>query len=251
VDELREGPAWQAWLRQSSRFHNYSFGNRLLIALQNPEATRVAGYRTWKSMGRQVRRGEKGLRIMAPRTGKDKEGDPTVFGFMTVAVFDVSQTDGDPLAPHPPWPEADACPEGLLDDMMREAWDHAQLSTRLVNDPVAEGHDASTRGWYKPADKEITLVSTFGEAELAATFLHELAHHYDRDRTTDRRDGELVAESAAYLAGGELGVGIDKEAEAYTASWARKGTDLLALADRSLAAAGAILDLVRPQEVAA
>jgi antirestriction protein ArdC len=250
VDKLRSGPEFQAWLRQCRCFHRYSFRNRILIWAQDPEATMVAGYRAWQKLSRQVRRGERGLRILAPVDRKDDDGERVVYGFKLATVFDVAQTDGDELTAPPSWPETDSCPEGLLDDLMHRAW-HEGISIRLVNDPAAEGHGAGTRGWYEHTGKEITLVSTYGEPELVATFLHELAHHYDHDRWDGRRAGELVAESAAYLAGGELGVGIAKEAEAYTANWATCGADVLALADRSLAAAEAILDLVRPQEVAA
>src|SRR5438105_5292083 len=106
VAERRGSDAWSRMLEQAARFHDYSLGNLLLIAFQRPDATRVAGFQTWKSMGRYVRKGEKGIAILAPmtyrRTETDDEGtEQTVVGlrgFRVVHVFDVSQTDGEPLA---------------------------------------------------------------------------------------------------------------------------------------------------------
>src|SRR5205807_4444315 len=110
LDQLRAGIAtltssdkWAQWLDAQGRFHNYSFGNSLLILLQRPDATRVAGYHTWRKLGRQVRKGEKGIVILAPVASRirveDENGDEQVIAgpaqaFRTAHLFDVSQTEG-------------------------------------------------------------------------------------------------------------------------------------------------------------
>ncbi len=121
VQALVASGAWQAMLDTAARFHRYSFGNQILIAIQAPAATRVAGFGTWKSLSRQVRKGEKGIAILAPCTYRPKtdESTPTqdtdnatnadaeqnsptrrqLRGFRAAYVFDVAQTDGDPLRP--------------------------------------------------------------------------------------------------------------------------------------------------------
>ena len=113
---LNDPRAWQEWLKFSSQFHRYSFGNSLLIMLQDPQATHVAGYQAFKAMGRQVRRGETGIKVLAPITRREPRlndaGQPVrddegravhqtyVVGTKPVTVFDIRQTDGPPL-PNP------------------------------------------------------------------------------------------------------------------------------------------------------
>src|SRR5450759_2505276 len=104
VESLTSGEDWQRMLELASRFHRYSANNVFLIMLQSPDATRVAGYRTWQSLGRQVRKGEHGIRILAPckyrRTEVDAETGVEmtyagIRGFTTATVFDLAQTDGE------------------------------------------------------------------------------------------------------------------------------------------------------------
>jgi N-terminal domain of anti-restriction factor ArdC len=116
ADALRQGKSEKLveYLGLMSRFHHYSFGNCILIAIQKPDATHVAGFGRWKDLGRFVRKGEKGISILAPLVGKRKEDEvgessqaeqstdkpqagKVVFGFRVVHVFDVSQTEGQEL----------------------------------------------------------------------------------------------------------------------------------------------------------
>jgi hypothetical protein len=111
VDTLVASESWQAWLNSRATFHTYSLGNTMLIAFQRPDASLVAGFKSWQSMGRHVRKGEKGIAILAPMVRKvdnaSSEGtaeDPNarrVVGFRTVYVFDVAQTDGDNIPEAP------------------------------------------------------------------------------------------------------------------------------------------------------
>jgi hypothetical protein len=103
---LLSSEGWQRWAQTRAKFHRYSMGNTMLIALQRPDATQVAGFKRWQELGRQVPKGEKSIRIMAPMSVKetDKNGEETgerVVFFRGVPVFDIAQTDGEPL-PGPP-----------------------------------------------------------------------------------------------------------------------------------------------------
>jgi hypothetical protein len=114
VERILDGEEFKRYLAFAARFHRYSANNSLLILVQRPTATRVAGYKRWRELGRQVRRGEEGIRIFAPifRTVEDEEGGEKariLCSFKVVKVFDVSQTDpvpGAPPIPHKPRPEA-------------------------------------------------------------------------------------------------------------------------------------------------
>src|SRR6266446_241270 len=100
VEKLADSDTFAAWLRARGAFHDYSFNNTLLIVSQRPDATQVAGYKTWQKLGRQVRKGEHGIRILAPCVVKretDSGEETRSMFFRTVSVFDVSQTDGEPL----------------------------------------------------------------------------------------------------------------------------------------------------------
>src|SRR6266478_778078 len=118
VEKLADSETFAAWLRARAAFHEYSFGNVCLIVSQRPDASRVAGYKAWQKLGRQVRKGEHGIRILAPCRVKVAEWEGSegergsafrVVGFRCVSVFDVQQTEGDALPALEYWPlEGDA-----------------------------------------------------------------------------------------------------------------------------------------------
>jgi hypothetical protein len=119
VTALARSDGWRAWIRTRATFRRYSLHNTILIAMQRPEATRVAGYRAWQRLGRQVRKGEKGIAILAPMVRKEKDEDGNDTGevrtfFRAVWVFDVAQTAGDPLPELPREPITGASHAGLL-----------------------------------------------------------------------------------------------------------------------------------------
>ncbi len=142
VVELTNGQEWQRWLRVASRFHQYSFGNSLAVFIQRPDATLISGYRMWQTaFNRQVNKGEKGIRILAPITRLvdvtgsggvpilDADGRPVKalrpIGFKVISVFDVSQTSGEPLPEQPrPVLLTGQAPDGL--------WDSLQGSSRIA-----------------------------------------------------------------------------------------------------------------------
>src|SRR5439155_14162610 len=176
VETLKASEGWLAWLETAAKFHRYSVGNQLMILSQRPDATRVAGFQTWKSLGRQVRKGEKGLAIFAPmsvrkvddETGEEKR---SLF-FKVVHVFDIAQTDGEAL-PALAWPVLADGPEGLYDDLVGVA-EHLGL-TVATTDTSPSG----ARGWFDPSARRVTIVDAYPLASRARTLLHELAHALD------------------------------------------------------------------------
>src|SRR6476469_1999825 len=132
IDAIESGEQWQAWLDFAGKLHKYSFNNLILIFTQRPTASHIAGYNTWKSLGRQVRRGEKAIRVLAPVTRRgpviDADGKPQkgpdgkvqtrqqIVGFRPAPVFDISQTVGPPV-PQPAEPHvlSGSAPDGLWD----------------------------------------------------------------------------------------------------------------------------------------
>ncbi len=253
AEKLRTSDGWSEWLRVASRFHDYSLNNQLLILAQRPDATRVAGYRTWQSLGRQVLRGEKALRIFAPsfrketdeRTGDDR---PVLSGFRLVSVFDIGQTNGDPL-PTPTMPSVDGCDAHLYVALV--AFAHSRgIAVEFV--PTSP-NDA--RGWWSTEKRTVTIVEAHDRASRTRTLLHELAHALDSEdaeawASSSREEMELVAESACYLAGSTLGVGLSDASTFYVASWGANPDKLTALAERVLAIARPLIDVRQPVEEA-
>lgn len=228
VEGLVNDDAWIAMLEVAAKFHRYSFNNCLLIARQCPGATRVAGYRAWQELGRQVRQGERAIKILAPCTYRDKVTDETTIrGFRVASVFDVAQTEEDPLPPdaaHCVLVEGDA-PAGMWDALAAQ---------------VADAGYALERGDCSPANG----VTLFGRhlviigaglpcAQAAKTLAHELAHvvMHAPTWTPGGCQGriEVEAESVAYVVARACGLDSSGYSAPYVASWA--GGDVGALRD--------------------
>ena len=252
VESLVSTDRWQAWLRVAARFRIYSLHNQWLILMQRPDATRVAGYRTWPEFGRHVRRGEHGIAIFAPMTRKvtdEETGEErlAVRGFRVVHVFDVAQTDGDPL-PELEFPAVRLSDDGLMDRLVAAA---EQAGLELAEADPEEANGA--RGWLDLPDKQtITLVSGYPTSSRARTLLHELAHYSDEElthesvRAVGRTVPEVVAESAAYIVGTGLGIDMTDASSVYVASWIREAspTSLEMVAARTLDTAARLDQLV-------
>jgi len=203
------------YLGTMSRFHNYSFGNVMAIAMQRPDAVRVAGFHTWRELGRFVKKGEKGIRILAPMVGKDKEstveGDgkqgSRVFGFRAVYVFDISQTDGKEL---PQFASVEGDAGGHLAKLMQFA-SESGIAIEFADDlGGAEGLSYGGR---------IKLLSGKPDARTFAVLTHELAHEllHKQDRKNagakDRR--ELEAEAVAFIIGTAIGLDMNTASADY------------------------------------
>ncbi len=208
--EAGKSEALTAYLTAMSRFHNYSFGNILEIARQKPEATRVAGMYAWNQLGRRVKKGEKGIRILAPIIGfkrkpqeeaeKDltKQNVAVLVGFRNAYVFDVSQTDGAELPEH-------ASVKG----------DAGENRDRLIDFIAIQGIELEFNERIAPAmgvsyGGKIVLLPGQSKAEEFSTLVHELAHEMlhkaDRRTTTTKTVRETEAEAIAFVVGKAVGL---------------------------------------------
>jgi hypothetical protein len=195
TDAARQSSEWRAYLSTLSKFHKYSTGNIWLIAMQNPNATRIAGYTDWiKHHHRYVKKGEKGIAIFAPCPKKDTD---EIF-FKVVYVFDVAQTDGEPLPELPEW---------------RTLIQSEELQDRLIQYANANGITVE----IKMRDDNALGESRGGSIEITPdagifTLLHEIAHerakHKERRKQgeTSREQEELEAESIAFVVAHHFGI---------------------------------------------
>lgn len=252
VQALVSGEDWQRMLGLSNQLHSYSFGNLLLIASQRPQASMVAGYKRWQQLGRQVRRGERSIRILAPLVVK-KQDDVTeearrvLIGFRGVGVFDISQTDGPDLPSQP----------GLLQGSAP-----ADLLRRVVGLIEAQGYAfergacEGTNGFTDPSRRLVRVRDDVSEAQAVKTAIHELAHvlmHATERYLECRGRCEVEAESVAYVVSGKTGLPTDGYSFPYIAGWS--GGDLKqvqATGDAVLKVAERIIaELVSPAQEAA
>jgi antirestriction protein ArdC len=200
-----------AMLKTMAQFHRYSFHNICLIAQQRPDATRVAGFHAWQKLGRFVRKGEKGIAILAPIVGRKDanaaEGDSkTVVGFRAAYVFDVAQTDGAPL-PEPT--EAGGDP-GAATDRLK-----AIIVSKGITLDYAEELDGALG---TSSGGRIQVLAGLQPASefmvLAHEFAHEMLHHGD-DRPGSRDTRELEAEAVSFVVGHAIGLDVTNAARDY------------------------------------
>jgi len=219
IEQLEAGQseALTNYLTAMSRFHSYSFGNVLEIARQMPSATRVAGFWTWKNLGRSVKAGQKGIRILAPIVGvrrkKDAEADQDItkqnervlLGFRNAYVFDVSQTDGVDL---PALNEVTGDPGENIDRLA--AFVKSKGIQLVYNANIAPALGMSYGG-------RIALLPGQSKAETFATLVHETAHELlhrsDRRTATTKTVRETEAEAVAFVVGKAVGL-VNEEASA-------------------------------------
>lgn len=234
VEKVFDGDEFKRYLAFAARFHRYSANNSLLILLQRPNANRIAGYKKWRELGRQVRRGEEGLKILAPilRTVEDEESGAkarVLCSFKVVKVFDISQTD--------PVPGAEPIPEKPRPRALRGDSDVARaLGCSLLTFCESEGVPVSeddakldalslgANGLYSLREKRILLRSTLSADGRAKTLTHELAHHLLHRGLAaseeDRPTLEVEAEGTAYAVLSYFGVDASEYSFAYVARWA-------------------------------
>ena len=247
IQELFDSDRFKEYLQVMSKFHNYSFNNTLLIAMQKPDATLVAGYNSWKNLfGRQVARGAKGIKVLAPSPYKikkeidkidpktqkpvtDKNGKPvkeeteiTVPAFKVVSVFDVSQTEGKEL------------PSIGVDELTGDVEHYADFfKAAELSAPVPVGFEkiaGGSKGYYSQTDKRIAINEGMSELQNLKTLIHETAHAklHDIDLNAppekqadrpDRRTREVQAESIAYAVCQHYGLDTSDYSFSYVAQW--------------------------------
>ena len=253
LKELFESEKYKTYLSTMSKFHNYSFNSTLLIAMQKPEATLVAGYKAWqKNFERHVNKGEKAIRILAPAPYKIKEErdklDPvtgemmfdengmpqkeqvevTIPAFRAVSVFDVSQTDGKPI------PELEA--QELLSTV--EGYeDFVQALMNVAPVPIGfEDIPGDSKGYFHTEEKRIAVQENMSESQTLKTMVHEVAHsmlhnkEINRDDlieepAKDRNTKEVEAESVAYTVCQHFGIDTSDYSFGYIAGWS-SGKDM-------------------------
>jgi antirestriction protein ArdC len=227
-----------ALLKTMGRFHRYSMHNVCLIVSQRPTATRVAGFQTWRTLGRFVRRGEKGIAILAPIVGRrdttvPADGDPkTVVGFRAAYVFDVEQTDGEPLAE-----AAQAAGDPGMRTRALEAMITAQgITVEHVND-LDGAYGTSSGG-------RIQILNGLAPAAEFSVLVHEYAHellHRSSDRPDSRDTRELEAEAVAFVVGHAVGLDVTDAARDYIHLYRGDSTALAQSLERIQRTASAIV----------
>src|SRR6202043_231185 len=213
-----------AYLGAMAKFHTYSFGNVMLIARQKPDASNVAGIRTWNSLGRFVKRGEKGILILAPMVGKkrtknedteqteDAKGtESTLFGFRAVYVFDITQTEGKDL---PTLTEVNGDVSGYRERLFKFV--EAQSVEISFSERIAPAKGLSHGG-------KITLLSGMQPAEEFSTLVHEIApemlHRGDRRSLTTKQVRETEAEAVAFVVCQSVGLQNGTASQDYIQLW--------------------------------
>ncbi len=251
LKELFESGKYKNYLSTMSKFHNYSVNNTLLIALQRPDASLVAGYQAWqKNFNRHVNKGEKGIRILAPApykikeerdkldpvTGEimlDQDGMPQteeveikIPAFRAVSVFDVKQTSGEPI------PELEA--KELLSTV--EGYeDFVKAVTYVAPVPISfEDIPGDSKGFFSPTEKRIAVQEGMSESQTLKTMVHETAHSMLHDKeinkdilapAKDRNTKEVEAESIAYTVCQHFGIDTAEYSFGYIAGWS-SGRDM-------------------------
>ncbi len=248
IQALFESETFKNYLKTLSKFHDYSLNNTILIAMQKPDATLVAGYTAWqKNFGRQVQKGEQGIRILAPTPYKKQmevdRVDPVtrqpilnpdgstakelkevmVPAFKVVNVFDVSQTDGRPL------------PTIGVDELSGNVANYEMFFEALKRAcPVPIGFEdipSGAKGYYHTVDQRIALQVGMSEVQTVKTLIHEMAHQKlhsidpkelppEEPRLT-RNAKEVEAESVAYTVAQHYGIETSDYSFAYIAGWSQ------------------------------
>lgn len=250
VEELTRSEGWAAFLKMAAGFHQFSLGNLLLILRQRPDATRVAGYRQWQTRGRQVNKGEQGIRIFGYATKRIETADDAAEGeerraayFPILTVFDIAQTE--PM-------------EGTADV--------PDFAPRLIGGDDAGIFDATTSwlaglGWTVERQhlagpdglsvfdgtRRVLIHDELEPAHEALTVLHEAAHVLLHAEVTDYRQHrgiyETEAESVAYVVAGVLGLDSSANSVGYVATWTQGDVELVkATAEHVLSCVRTILD---------
>ena len=247
ITELFDSERYREYLRVMSKFHNYSFNNTLLIAMQKPDASLVAGFSAWKNnFGRNVMKGQKGIKIIAPspfkirqEVGKidphtqkpiiGKDGKPVteekeikIPAYKVVSVFDVSQTEGKEL------------PDIAVDELTGDVERYRDFFAALEKtSPVPIGFEqipGSSHGYYHLEDKRIAIQEGMSELQTLKTAIHEIAHaklhdidlnapENEQQPRVDRRTREVEAESVAYTVCQHYGLDTSDYSFGYVAGW--------------------------------
>lgn len=238
---------WLKFLSFQAQFYNYSFGNAMLIFSQNPNATYVKGYKAWNQLGRYVKKGSKGLAILAPCIRKvevfkesenknlyhdeeaEKETRKVVSGFRIAYVYDIADTDGDDgMLP--------VLVTGLAGNSEQEKEIYERLFVVISKEhSVQEVSGTASKGSFNLETKVISIREDLEYLQKIKTLLHEYAHlldfqmHPEDDISRNRR--ELIAESVAFIVSLRLGLDTSRYSMSYIKSWLKDKEELKIIAD--------------------
>ena len=269
VKDVYSSDSFKRYLSCCSKFHNYSLNNTLLILAQKPDASLVAGYRSWQAnFNRHVDKGEKGLMILAPVTYKedrlinkvdengnvelDEAGSPiqeqrqvNVTRFKTTTVFDISQTSGDPLP-------------SLIHDLTgsnneaKAIIQSVQSICTILIEFKTETEDLNlmtgAKGYYSPKEDKIVINKDLEDLQIAKTLIHEYAHsilHKQTDKNQSQR--EIEAESLAFVICDHFGIDTSEYSFGYIASYANKDySELKSILVNIQSKAHEMIELIEP-----
>lgn len=241
IEDVFKSDNYKNYLKTMSRFTSYSLNNTLLIAMQKPDATTVAGYTTWKQLNRQVVKGAKAIKIIAPCPYKkkveaeitDKEGnsilgrdgkpvteqtEKVLMGFKVANVFDYSQTEGEPL------PQL----THKLDGSVEEYSDFMEALKQFSPVPIEfKAIEGSANGYYHLTNKNIVVDMDMSQAMHCKTAIHEITHALlhdkdsglEKDSHLDKRTKEVQAESVAYVVCQYYNLDSSEYSFGYIAGW--------------------------------
>ncbi len=252
LDELAEALAQgkseqlMVYLEFLSRFHQYSFNNCLLIVVQRPDATHVAGFQRWKSLGRHVKKGEKGILILAPIVRRrrapdadvslDDETSARVCGFRAAYIFDVAQTEGDAL---PEFSHVSGDPGHRL-KLLQAAVQRRGIE--LVYEASLGGADGRSEGGKIALRSGMVAAEEF--AVMVHEFAHELLHRGERRKETTRQIRELEAEAVAFVVCRSVGLDAKERSNDYIQLYSGDKERLLASLDQIQRTAAEIIEAV-------
>ncbi len=233
VKEVYESDNYKEMLSVMSKFHNYSANNCILILMQCPNATNVAGYKSWQTnFKRQVKKGEKAIQILAPskrkymkkeidEDGNESEVEKEYMSFYPTSVFDISQTEGEDLPT--------ICHELKGDvDGFKKLFDSIKKATTAT---VSIGQvDGECKGYFSPMKNEIVVKENMEQMQTIKTLIHEVAHSIlhckdgEQEKATNNTK-EVQAESVAYIVANYLGIDTSDYSFGYVAGWS-SGKDI-------------------------
>ena len=247
LETINTDEDWLKFLSFQAQFYNYSFGNAMLIFSQNPNATYVKGYKAWNQLGRYVKKGSKGLAILAPCIRKvevfkepenknlyhdeeaEKEIRKVVSGFRIAYVYDIADTDGD-----------DSMLPVLVTGLAGNSEQEKEIYERLFG-VISKGHcvqevsGTASKGSFNLETKVISIREDLEYLQKIKTLLHEYAHlldfqmHPEDDISRNRR--ELIAESVAFIVSLRLGLDTSRYSMSYIKSWLKDKEELKIIAD--------------------
>ncbi len=230
VEAIHQSDNFQAFTRTMAKFHQYSLGNIMLITVQRPDATRVAGFHKWKELSRSVRKGEKGIAILAPcfpprvkppEPPDEEEAEelvPRPLYFKAVHVFDVSQTEGKEL----PTVEVPVLTGEESAPLFRRAETFAAGRDIRVSRDSHPELPSGTMGYWDESQRVIWVRPGVPQMQATKTLLHEIGHALcEHDPSVPRGDAETIAEGVAFAVGAHFGFDTGVRSFPYVAVWSR------------------------------